>query len=243
MRPRAMAAAFVLPIAFTALVLVSTMVNRREGRGPIVLSARELVLGERNDDQSIADVWLAWTEPAVRPGAWVTREALAAVGFDVSVDPLRSEAADFYRRQTSRRAFVAFELDGPSWRAVVAERERNEVAVTPDARDRLLATASRLVPVAIGPDAASLVAQYPDSRTHLIAAAVVGIQRLDAVGGPVYLAGMLLNVDPQRIQVPAALAATLPQRRFDGELEPFSVSLMYGSRWEPWIVSVERGGR
>jgi hypothetical protein len=243
MKPRALVAAFVLPVVFTALVLVSTMANRRDGRGPTVLTARELVIGERNDDQTIADVWLAWTEPAGLPGAWVTRDALAAVGFDVSVDPASGEAADFYRRQLMRRAFVAFELDGPAWQAVVADRRRNEPAVAQEDRDRLLSTASRLVPVAIGPDAATLVARYPDPRTHLISAATVGIMRTDPVGEPAYLAGMVMNVDPRRIQVPAALAGNLPSRRFDAELQPFSVSLMYGSRWEPWIASVDRGGR
>jgi hypothetical protein len=243
MKSRALVAAFVLPVAFTALVLASTFANRREGRGPTVLTARELALVERNDDQSIADVWLAWTEPAGLPGAWVTRESLAAVGFDVSVDPASSEAADFYRRQLLRRAFVAFELDGPAWQAVVALRQRNEPAVSQEDRDRLLSTASRLVPVAIGPDAATLVERYPDPRTHLIAAAIVGIMRTDSVGEPAYLAGTVMNVDPRRIQVPASLAGSLPQRRFEGELQPFSVSLMYGSRWEPWIVSVDRAGR
>jgi hypothetical protein len=242
MMSRALVAAFVLPVVFAALVLGSTMANRREGRGPTVLTARELVLGERNDDQSIAEVWLAWTEPAGLPGAWMTREALAAVGFDVSVGPSASDAADFYGHQTSRRAFVVFELDGPAFQGAIAERQRDGVvAPTPDARDRLLATASRLVPVAIGPDAAALVARHPDPRTHLIAAAIVGIQRLDAVDGPAYVGGMLLTVDPQRIQVPASLAVNLPRRRFDGELQPFSVGLMYGSRWEPWVVSVDRG--
>jgi hypothetical protein len=101
---------------------------------------------------------------------------------------------------------------------------------------------SRLVPIAVAADAAALAQRYPDPLTHLITAAVVRIVRFERAGGSPYLGGTLANINPRRIQVPAAHAAALPVRGLaerTGESR-YTVSLMYGRRWEPWVVGVGR---
>ena len=248
MIPRAYGVALALPAVFAALVMVTSAANGYRGRGPTILSEREVRVAPRTRDRSVAELWLEWTEPGGMPGAWITPASLAALGFDVSVEVSDPRADGHYRRQLSRRAFVAFELNGPAWEAAVADRAATapEPPPEPAGRNRILpdirSYGSRLVPVAVDVDAAALAQRYSDARTHLITAGVVRIARFERAGGLPYLGGMLANINPRRIQVPAAHAASLPVRStVEGLAESgYTVSVMYGSRWEPWVVGIER---
>jgi hypothetical protein len=246
MIPRVYLLSFVWPIVFAITVLAASAANGRTARGPTILSEREATMTPRTSDRAIAEVWIGWTEPAGRPGTWIAPDALEALGFDVSVDAADARAAEHYRRQLSRRAFVAFELDGPAWAAVLAERQAaprlSEVVprgVDAAAEDGLR-FASRLVPVAIARDADTLAERFTDPRRHLIVAATVRPVRFEPPGGAPYVGGMLQSIDPRRIQVPSAHAASLPAgARGDVGPSRYTVSLMYGARWEPWIVGVQ----
>jgi hypothetical protein len=247
MIPRAYLLAVVWPVAFMLTVLAAWAANGRSARGPTVLTEREAPVRPRTSDRAIAEVWLGWTEPAGAPGAWMTRDDLTALGFDVSVDPGDPRAEEHYRRQLSRRAFVAFELDGPAWAAVLAQRQAAPPVsdVLPRGVDAIaedgLRFASRLVPVAIAPDARTLAERFTNPRTHLVTAAVVRVARFDPplTGGTSYIGGMLRTIDPARIQVPSSLAASLPMSaRADVRQSRYTVSLMYGARWEPWVMGV-----
>lgn len=247
MIPRSFLVALALPLAFAAVALAARAGNASGGRGPIALSEREAIVSPRTEDRSVAEVWITWNQPAGRPGAWMTRDMLEAVGFDVDVDAADPGAETSYRRQLSRRAFVAFELDGPAWDAVVAEREAMQAPATAGVPrlpeqgiETMLASAPRLVPVDVARDAEALSQRYPDVRTHLIAAAVVRIARFEDPREAPYVGGMLVKIDPQRVQVPSELAAALPVR--DPVTEPrgrYTVGLTYGARWEPRVVTVE----
>jgi hypothetical protein len=233
-------------VAFAAAVLAASAANGRAARGPTILSEREATVTPRTSDRAVAEVWLGWTEPAGAPGAWMTRDVLAGLGFDVSVDPADPRAGEHYRRQLSRRAFAAFELDGPAWAAVLAQREAAPPVSAVGARgidaaaEDGLRFASRLVPVAVATDAEPLAERYPDPRTHLIAAAIVRISRFETPGRAPYVGGMLQNIDPRRIQVPSTHAAALPMdARVDMRQSRYRLSLMYGARWEPWVVAVD----
>jgi hypothetical protein len=92
--------------------------------------------------------------------------------------------------------------------------------------------------VAVTRDAAALVKQFPDPRTHLIARAYVGIGRFQMSAETAYVGGILASVEPRRIQVPPELAARLPRQDRTRAMAPFNVSLMYGSRWEPWVANL-----
>jgi hypothetical protein len=243
MIPRAFAVSLVLPVLFAAVVLAAAAVNGRSGRGPTIVTEREALLAFRSDDRPVAQIGLAWTEPAGEHGAWLTRETLVALGFDLSVEASDPRAESHYRGQLTRRAFVAFELDGPAWQAVLSEREQGERAAGRAGRgvyDGLRAGASRLVPVAADRDAAVLAQRYPDPRTHLITAVTIRVFRAEVPDGRVYVGGTLLNVDPPRIRIPVEHASKLPRRPIgkDGRRTPLTISLMYGSRWEPWVAAV-----
>jgi hypothetical protein len=236
-------AALALPVVFALTVLASTAANGRAARGPTVLTDRDVLLSVRNDDRAIAEVFLGWSEPAGLPGAWVSPDSLRSLGFDVSVDPSDPGAATSDRRPLSRRAFVAFEIDGPAWRAILAERGSPEPP--PDIASggaRMSGPTPRLVPVDVDLDADVLAARYQNPQTHLIAAAVIAVRRFERPGGAPYLGGVVLNLDPRRIQVPVEHSASLPVRRIiESPASAFTVSLMYGRRWEPWVVDVSRG--
>lgn len=243
MIPRLHIAAFALPVAFALAVLAATAANRSEGRGPTVLTDRDVLGGIRSDDKSIAEIFLGWSEPAGVPGVWIKPETLRSLGFDLSVDPSAPEAPIRYRRPLSRRAFVAFEIDGPAWQAVVAERGNPTPGpgLAPFSGGARL-DGPRVVPVDVDLDADALAARYPNPQTHLIAAAVIGARRFEYPGRGPYIGGVIMNLDPRRIQVSSDLASNLPMRRItDSQAFAYSVSLMYGRRWEPWVAEVSRG--
>jgi hypothetical protein len=101
---------------------------------------------------------------------------------------------------------------------------------------------SRLVPVDVDRDSEVLARRYTDVRAHLITAAVIAVRRFERSGGPPYVGVALLTVDPPRIQVPVEFASALPVRGPNGnEAMPFSLSVMFGRRWEPWVVAVSPG--
>jgi hypothetical protein len=97
------------------------------------------------------------------------------------------------------------------------------------ALDPARAEGSRLVVVDVDADAAVLERRYPNGRTHLITA---GTARPD---------GIVVNLDPVRINVPREMAAELPRWRATRDSRshpPFTMSLRYGRHWEPWVVEV-----
>ena len=120
-----------------------------------------------------------------------------------------------------RQAFIALELNGPAFRALPVERERERT--------------SRLVAIDIDPDASVLAQRYPDARTHLISAGVVRVP----AGAP-YAEGIILSLEPPRIHVPRELAVQLP--RYDpreGRVPArFDVEVRYGRNDEPWVTGV-----
>jgi hypothetical protein len=224
-----------LPIVYTAAALAFVALNRRGGREPIVLSSREVLLSLRNDDDSAARISLIWHRGPFEGDTWFGREKLRELGFDVSVDPQSPDAERHYRLALPRRAFVAFELDGPAWQAWLAEQERQDASAA--LRDEFRRTWSRLVPVDAARDADALMARYSDARTHLIAAAVVQLSRIAPPRETPFLSGIVANIDPVRIRVPRDLASRFPPQESRAALG-YSVSLRYGRRWEPFVVDV-----
>jgi hypothetical protein len=242
MIPRGHLLALLLPLVISGGALAGSAANRSSARGPTVLSEREAGAAFRTEDRTIGELWLAWSEPAGPPGAWLPVAELQALGFDTSIDPSDPEADVHYRRQLQRRAFVAFELDGPAYAAAAAARADAVRGQPPIEREPFPLRESRLVPVAVMRDAAPLVERFPDPRTHLIVRASVGIRRFQLSAGMPYVGGIVAAVEPRRIQVPPELAARLPLQDRSRRLTPFSVSLMYGSRWEPWVTDLRPAG-
>lgn len=198
--------ALLLPIWITVATLASVSRNRSGGRDPIVLGEREVYLSPRDGDNTTATAWIAW-----QPSA-----AMAARMMPKPPDDNRQTL-----RALPRQAYVALELNGPAFRALPIEREREQT--------------TRLVAIDIDRDAAVLEARYPEARTYLISPATVGVPP-----GASYADGTVLNLDPPQLHVPRELAEQLP--RYDARQERqtprFEIELRYGRNHEPWVTAV-----
>jgi hypothetical protein len=215
MRNRWWLVPLIIPPAFTALTLARVALDRRDVRGPTVLTQRDYTLSRSTAENTATSVRLNWQPAPPPPDTWFDREKLRELGFDVSVDPARSDAERRYGQLLSRDAFVVFEVrDTPS---------------VPSSDGRV-GPESRLVPVDAGRDADVLAARYQDSRRFLITAASVRAVHQTRGGRP-YVTGSILNVDPSRIHVPPTLAGS--------RAASFEIVLGYSRRWEPVVLELD----
>lgn len=243
------AVALVMPVAFTAAVLGAVSWNRSAGRGPTFLTDRELWLNARSDDNSVTTMSIIWEQDSLEE-PWLDRMKLVALGFSCDVDPSAPEAERYYARQLPRRAYIAFEYDGPAWEKRLARREA-EVRKTQTDRgvaDSLtrLRERSRLVAMDAGLDGDALARRYPDAQRYLIAAGVVRLIRFKPQTEPAFLTGSVNEVDPRTLHVPRDLARILPagSSQWDPDRRRrYRVEVWYGRRFEPWITSISLDSR
>ena len=223
-------------LAAVAIVLVANLFGLvhawRNRSGPleadITLTERELPLAYRsNDEDSGVGLDLRWSDPGrvLFPrgdfASWLDQEKLQELGFDTGVAPSADKAAEFYQRQRARRAFVALEYDGPTWREHFENVRPSE---------------SRLTAVDASTDAARLRARHPDRSMVIIVPAVLRIavwpSRPASVRGSVELAS-------SSIHVPRPFSDGFRRLREDRRAAIYRVHLRYGASLEPWIVGVE----
>jgi hypothetical protein len=222
----------VLPLLVTAATLAGSAWNRSSGRGPTVLTDRELPLRNASDDNSGLSLSIEYPHALGGEQRWLTGDKLAALGFDTSVDPGSPDADAHYRRELGRLVYVALEHDGPAWRARAIEVERNirQWSRDEDVRKQVEAS-SRLVPVDADLDPAVLEGRYPNARTHLITRAVMRVYRYSEANQRARLTGAL-QLLPDTLYVPSQIAEHLRGRSY-------RVRVRYGRRYEPWIEGVE----
>lgn len=203
---------------------------------------------------------------AVRRVAWRRRGDLPVVVYPW-LDRIKLEALGFrLGSETSageRPAFVALELDGDSWSSWLAAREDRLRKRLPQAEaEALLALdrtmRSRLVPIDAGTDDEALRRRYPDHARCLIVPGLVRAVR----GGPNSDAdswhGQIADLLVSDIRVPRELTPAmkkfLPQETRGAAFEReqrerqvswpaptpprYSAVVAFGSRNEPWLVSV-----
>ena len=168
-------------------------------------------------------------------GRYITDDDLRAVGFDLSLAANAPNAHDHYRRQQARRVIAAFELDGPAWKKV---EESIRISDPKFGQQRLLTHGSRLVPVGIGPDIATMRRRFPDRAKVILLPASVRIRT-----GSNKVEGWLSDV-PTLIHVPHEFQQQfrdLPIKfRSDNQTQPvYKVRLRFGANLEPWIIAAE----
>jgi hypothetical protein len=205
--------ALALPLVFTTLVFVDVQRNRQSARQPIALTGGDVTINAGTEQNSGATAWLTWAADQPPGERWLSREQLAAIGFDVSIDPASADAAGAYARQLQRRAYVVLSLRA-------------------DQRSR-----SSLAPIDAGPDRDRLLAKYPNGSTHIVTAGIVEIRRNVFPGGLPYEDGFLANIDPRGIHIPSKFNDRLardPQRG-----RSLTLLVRYGAQLEPWVVDVK----
>jgi hypothetical protein len=203
------------------------------------------------------------------PIAWLDRDKLASLGFDVATQVTATGTDTHYDRMLGRDVLLVLELDGPvRARALQAARDllthrEHELATDPERKDgaqRLESAqnalqseqdqASRLFVVDAGLDQATLRQRYAD-RTHY--AIVHGNIRpfviRDGASAKVY--GAVTAVRCASINIPLHFRATVPlDPPTNGvamalaraeKKHPFTVEVAFGSHLEPWIVSAHTG--
>lgn len=167
---RLVVAALVLLLSLGSL-LGAARWNRGDPRF-IVLSERELALpgvgsGTRFGELRLAFRWAA-RDDALDARVWLPDGRLNALGFRTDVVPTAPGAALVYGRSLPRDAWVAFELDGPSWR-VIAQRR----AVAGSERgDEPSDAPSRLVPIDASLDPEALRRRYTGQPVVVLPAVI-----------------------------------------------------------------------
>lgn len=240
-----LSAAAALVLLSSAFALIHAARNRS---GPpvaeITLTDRELTYHRDTDDSGVLlrFQYSHLNEGPLAP-AWLPPERIRALGFETSVDPADTRAYDHYRSQSPRRAWVAFEYDGPAWRRAFDSTPET------DRQARALPRGSRLIAVDAALTAAELRARYHGHPEILILPAVLRISADPAWSAtatrpakPARLGVHVLYV-PREIHVPLPFSAAfraLPRTtRDDKEDHPlYRVTLRYGRFHEPQVVNV-----
>ncbi|GAB6042943.1 DUF4824 family protein [Endothiovibrio diazotrophicus] len=194
--------------------------------------------------------------------AWFDRAKLEQLGFDLS-RPLEEEAdRRHYRRTRPRQALLVLELNGATYRQAMEratrrladERSllrgndtaefRERVKKAEQALQRERDEASRLFVIDAGLDRAALRAAHPDRRRYAI---VRGEVRISVIGkeGNEQVAGSISDLAMETINVPHALQGPFsdlrridPYRRKLKARVPFTVTVAFGRRLEPWVTAV-----
>ena len=244
-----LAAATVVLLA-NAFALVHVWGNRTGAAdSDITLSERELTESYNpNNEDSGVTLTLRWTSPGwvfslaeVGP-AWLDPARLRELGFDTSVEPADKAASEFYSRQLPRRAFVALEFDGPGWRTLLGDIERNARTQSPNGLTEpgdLHETSSRLVVIDAASEAGQLRARHPDRHGIVIAPAVIRIDVLyRGKSQPPRLGGSVQDL-PTSIHVPLPFSEAFRRSARNSARAMYRVRLRYGPQLEPWVVGVE----
>jgi hypothetical protein len=150
MRLRPFLAALLLPLAITAVTLGSVAWNRSAGRGPIVLTEREVHATTPGDDNTTASLWLEWQTPR--------------------------QPREQHAERALRQGFVALALQevpprDRGSRLVLVDADRDAATLHrryPDGRIHIIAAATLSVPPD-GSYADAMVVSLEPQRIHLSA--------------------------------------------------------------------------
>lgn len=261
-RLRILLAGLGLILAGNAVALIGVAYNRSgEPDAVVELSQRELAAPyafRANKENSGLTLTLSWRIGEARRSAsagkimgagvsWLGKDKLAELGFDVSA--AAGDQADLrVMKQLPRDAWIVLEFDGPAWQEALAARaadlaEANErLASVPDntefkqrvkqAQQQLEAeqnSNSRLFAIDVGPDRDRLRSRYPDRARHLVLPGEIrlGYTRDGATG-------FFSRLDASAVHVPLA------ERTVIVPGAPYTVTVAFGKRAEPWIVEARK---
>ncbi|MEM6606284.1 MAG: DUF4824 family protein [Pseudomonadota bacterium] len=197
--------------------------------------------------------------------SWLDASKLKALGFRVPTGRTEWEMQRWAEKQLPRSVYIVLEFDGAAHGAAVEaaraqlEESKRILAADPDNKtfqnriesnqkslERLTTTASRLYSVDVGPDPEALRSQYRDRSSYIIAPGLVRpYYSIDDQKRP-KLVGAIQRIHVTTIHVPYehrnAIDSLLPRDSYNALLlrpPRYKVTLAYGSRYEPWVESIE----
>jgi hypothetical protein len=208
-----------------AFVLIGVTRNRSgQPQQTIQLTERELPMDSRDKEDTGVSLRQQWRQPGTtNPYPWLDRAKLESLGFDCE-----GALRDPKRRPIDRPAFLVLEYDGSAW------------------EESLTTAQSRLFVIDADKTPEPLLAKYIERRKYLVARGVVGLfvsnwDPKTQKPGPYRLQPSISELLPGTIHVPLPLSNTLANRSANTPAVDFhyTVTLAYGSRFEPWVVKVE----
>jgi hypothetical protein len=215
--------------------------NRGGDAQSIVLSERELALPYTwPSDDTDARLRLQW-QPRREPQdarLWLPDVRLRELGFTTGVPAGAPEAVHFYGRSLPRLAWVAFELDGPAWKAIAARR----AMTSPESRTREFAPPrddSRLVPVDAAPTPEPLRRRYQGAPVVVLPAVIRMHYRNTQAEGPSVWAEVASLVAAD-VSIPARLRSRLPRtpRGPEADAARYEVELRVGRFGAAWVADI-----
>ena len=271
MRIKVLLAGMAIIVLTNAVALWGAASNRAETRYSIELTERELSLPYRlmsQDENSGLNLRFVWRQPGARPYytpdlAWLDRDKLNQLGFDLPVTIENSAQAQTLRKALPKEVYLVLEYDGDAYQEMLAlsrtevEEAQAEVQALPEsgdlqrklerAQERLdeeQRRASRLFVVDAGLDGEALQQRYQarGGRFFVMKGKVSLV--VNAGRGGYSFTGRILGLSISEVNVPLSLRpgfAAFDNVGRGGPLggEPrYAVELQVGVRHEPWIASV-----
>lgn len=195
---------------------------------------------------------------------WLTETKLAELGFDVKGATTTLQSRSRFNRGLSRDGWLVLEYDGPAYQTMrerveaFSAKEQKLASRNPDNQEfekraararqqweKEQQAASRLFVVDAGLDPAILRVQYPDTARYIIARGHIRAAVNKTADGDWEVRGYIRGLHVDSVNVPFAFRGVfepLLGNRSGSHDDPprYRVTLAYGRRHEPWIVSVNR---
>ena len=237
---RLVVAALVLLLTVSSLFGAAAW-NRSGEVQTIVLSERELALpwGWPSDDTD-ARLRLQWQGRLEPQDArlWLTDMKLLELGFTTGVPAGAPEAERLYGRSLPRLAWVAFELEGPAWKAI-AERRMLSAKADDERQFAPPRNDSRLVPIDAAAARDSLRRRHVNAPVIVVPAVIQMRYRNWPNEGPSVWAEVASLVAPD-VSIPARLRGRLPPgpRPADADAPRYVVELRVGRLGAVWVEDI-----
>ncbi|MEM6485469.1 MAG: DUF4824 family protein [Pseudomonadota bacterium] len=254
-------------ILLTNLIVIRGALGNRAGSpdARLELTERELSLnsGFSRENSGIA-LRLNVQHSYRTEGSWLDANKLKTLGFHVPTGRDEWDMQRWAEKQLPRSVYIVLEFDGAAHGAAVQaaraqlEESQRILAADPDNKtfqnrietnqrslERLTTGASRLYSVDVGLDPVALRSQYRDRSSYIIApGSVLPYYSIDDQERP-QLVGAIQRIHVTKIHVPLehrnVIDALLPLDSYGtrARLPRYKVTLAYGSRYEPWVESID----
>ena len=228
----------------------------------IALTLRWRTLGEAPEDfRGIQKIYYLGYQGFGSEPAWLDKAKLTALDFDVSKPEDTPRGRLYYDKMLSKDVLLVLELDGQAYRTALAraqqwlQKETSLLESNPgknefeervkNAKRELYQEEriySRLFVVDAGLDIASLRARYPDRQRYAIVRGQIQ-PRLVNINHKPKLTAYISDLSITQVNVPAryrrifeSLQAGTPMDRRDTAVSPYTATVAFGKRLEPWIT-------